>query len=210
MACLLSANACSPNLPRQILKPAQGNATSYPSARAEHTWLSHARLSLRRRHRPRRAPEGAQRAASHRRAVHPSDPAARPRRAGRHRHPARGTGRGRGTGSHISLALAYLGFRDFVILDDDLVDTTNLNRLVTADQADLQSPKTIVARRRMRAIDPRIKVRTLPGLTPAGVHPELNDVDLIIGCVDHDGPRHRLNQIAIDTRTPLLDNRHRC
>ena len=58
----------------------------------------------------------------------------------------------------------------------------------------------------MRAIDPRIKVRTLPGLTPAGVHPELNDVDLIIGCVDHDGPRHRLNQIAIDTRTPLLDN----
>jgi hypothetical protein len=81
----------------------------------------------------------------------------------------------------------------------------NLNRLVTADQADLQSPKTIVARRRMRAIDPRIKVRTLPGLTPAGAHPELNDVDLIIGCVDHDGPRHRLNQIAIDTRTPLLD-----
>ena len=110
-----------------------------------------------------------------------------------------------GTGSHICLALAYLGFRDFVILDDDLVDTTNLNRLVTADQADLQSPKTIVARRRMRAIDPRIKVRTLPGLTPADAHPELNDVDLIIGCVDHDGPRHRLNQIAIDTRTPLLD-----
>jgi cytochrome c553 len=57
----------------------------------------------------------------------------------------------------------------------------------------------------MRAIDPRIKVRTLPGLTPVGAHPELNDVDLIIGCVDHDGPRHRLNQIAIDTRTPLLD-----
>jgi hypothetical protein len=110
-----------------------------------------------------------------------------------------------GTGSHISLALAYLGFRDFVIFDDDLVDTTNLNRLVTADQADLQSPKTIVARRRMRAIDPSIKVRTLPALTPGGAHPELNDVDLIIGCVDHDGPRHRLNQIAIDTRTPLLD-----
>jgi len=110
-----------------------------------------------------------------------------------------------GTGSHIALALAYLGFRDLVILDDDLVETTNLNRLVTADQADLQSPKTIVARRRMRAIDPRIEVRALPGLTPDGVHPELNDVDLIIGCVDHDGPRHRLNQIAIDTRTPLLD-----
>jgi len=57
----------------------------------------------------------------------------------------------------------------------------------------------------MRTIDPRIKVRTLPALTPVGAQPALNDVDLIIGCVDHDGPRHRLNQIAIDTRTPLLD-----
>lgn len=110
-----------------------------------------------------------------------------------------------GTGSHMALALAYLGFRDVVILDDDVVETTNLNRLVTADEADLQSPKTVIARRRMRAIDPRIKVRALPGLTPAGTHPALNDVDLIIGCVDHDGPRHRLNQIAIGTRTPLLD-----
>lgn len=110
-----------------------------------------------------------------------------------------------GTGSHIALALAYLGFRDVIILDDDDVETTNLNRLITADEADLQSPKTVVARRRMRAIDPRIKVRALPGLTPVGAHPALNDVDLIIGCVDHDGPRHRLNQIAVDTRTPLLD-----
>jgi hypothetical protein len=110
-----------------------------------------------------------------------------------------------GTGSHIALALAHLGFRDIVIFDDDDVETTNLNRLVTADQADLQSPKTVVARRRMRTIDPRIRVRTLPGLTPVGAHPALNDVDLIIGCVDHDGPRHRLNQIAIATRTPLLD-----
>jgi len=110
-----------------------------------------------------------------------------------------------GTGSQAALALAYLGFRDLVVLDDDHVETTNLNRLVSADQADLHSPKTIVARRRMRAIDPHINVRILPGLTPVGAHPELNDVDLIIGCVDHDGPRHRLNQIAVDTRTPLLD-----
>ena len=110
-----------------------------------------------------------------------------------------------GTGSHVALALAYLGFRDLVVLDDDHVETTNLNRLVTADQADLQTAKTVVARRRVRAIDPRINVRALPGLTPTGTHPELNDVDLIIGCVDNDGPRHRLNQISIDTRTPLLD-----
>jgi hypothetical protein len=110
-----------------------------------------------------------------------------------------------GTGSHVALNLAYLGFRNVLVLDDDLVETSNLNRLVTADHADTGSPKTIVARRRMRAIDPLVDVRALPGLTVTGDHPELHNVDLIIGCVDHDGPRHRLNQIAVDTRTPYID-----
>jgi molybdopterin/thiamine biosynthesis adenylyltransferase len=110
-----------------------------------------------------------------------------------------------GTGSHVALNLAYLGFRDVLILDDDLVDTTNLNRMVTADHADIGGSKTVVARRRMRAIDPLIEVRDLPGLTVAGDHAELHDVDLIVGCVDHDGPRHRLNQIAVATRTPYID-----
>jgi hypothetical protein len=105
----------------------------------------------------------------------------------------------------MTLNLAYLGFRNVLVLDDDHVEASNLNRLVTADQADTGSPKTIVARRRMRAIDPLVDVGALPGLTVTGDHPELHNVDLIIGCVDHDGPRHRLNQIAVDTRTPYID-----
>ena len=110
-----------------------------------------------------------------------------------------------GTGSQVALNLAYLGFRNVLVLDDDLVDTTNLNRMVTADHADIGDPKTVVTRRRMRAIDPLIQVRALPGLTVTGDHAELHDVDLIVGCVDHDGPRHRLNQIAVATHTPYID-----
>jgi hypothetical protein len=110
-----------------------------------------------------------------------------------------------GTGSHVALNLAYLGFRNVFVLDDDCVEITNLNRLVTADHADIGSPKTFAARRRMRSIDPLIQVHPRDGLTITGAHSELGDVDLIIGCVDHDGPRHRLNEIAIDTHTPYID-----
>ncbi len=110
-----------------------------------------------------------------------------------------------GTGSHAAVALAHLGFRNVLIFDDDLVETTNLNRMVTAEHADIGSPKNLVARRRMRAIDPLVWAHQLPGITVAGANPELHDVDLIIGCVDHDGPRHRLNQIAVDSRIPYLD-----
>lgn len=110
-----------------------------------------------------------------------------------------------GTGSYAALNLAYLGFRNVLLLDDDRVETTNLNRLVTADHADVGTLKTVVAQRRLRAIDPLMNVGRSPSLTATGEHPELHDVDLIIGCVDHDGPRHRLNQIAVDTRTPYID-----
>jgi molybdopterin/thiamine biosynthesis adenylyltransferase len=110
-----------------------------------------------------------------------------------------------GTGSQALMNLAYLGFRNLLVLDDDKVETTNLNRLVTAEPVDLGIAKTTAARRRVRAIDPRIDVTPMPGIAIDGGCQELNDVDLIIGCVDNDGPRQRLNKIAVDTRTPYLD-----
>jgi hypothetical protein len=110
-----------------------------------------------------------------------------------------------GTGSQVAIQLAYLGFGDVIVLDDDIVEISNLNRLVTANRADVGLPKNLVAEQRMRAIDPTCQVKTFPALTATGDHPELRDVDLILGCVDHDGPRHRLNQIAIETRTPYVD-----
>jgi hypothetical protein len=109
-----------------------------------------------------------------------------------------------GTGSHAALQLAYMGFRSLLVLDGDTVEETNLNRLVTAGYADLGLPKNVVTKRRLQSIDPTCRVEALGALAPGGVPVDL-DVDLIIGCVDHDGPRHRLNQIAIATRTPYID-----
>jgi molybdopterin/thiamine biosynthesis adenylyltransferase len=110
-----------------------------------------------------------------------------------------------GTGSHAGQGLVHLGVSDLFVLDDDHVEETNLNRLVTASHADVGAPKNLVARRRMREVDPGVEVTALPALTPTGAHAELYDVDLIIGCVDHDGPRDRLNRIALDTATPYFD-----
>jgi hypothetical protein len=110
-----------------------------------------------------------------------------------------------GTGSHAITLLAYLGVRDFVLLDGDLIESTNLNRVVTADLADIDAPKVFVARRRVLMLDPEANIRVFPGLTQKGEHPELLEVDLIVGCVDNDGPRHRLNEITIDAGVPYVD-----
>lgn len=110
-----------------------------------------------------------------------------------------------GTGSHMLIQLAYLGVRNVVVLDDDCIEETNLNRVVTAGHGDVGTIKTTVAERRVKEVEPHAHFRAFPGLTLDGEHPELRNVDLIIGCVDHDGPRHRLMQIALETRTPYLD-----
>lgn len=110
-----------------------------------------------------------------------------------------------GTGSQAALALAHLGIGEILIFDDDDVEDTNLNRLVTGGFPDLGLPKSHVAKRRMREIDPNLKVSIFGGVTPAGEHPELHDVDVILGCVDHDGPRDLMNQIAVSTATPYFD-----
>ena len=110
-----------------------------------------------------------------------------------------------GTGSQAALAIGYLGVEDLLILDDDIVEESNLNRLVTAGYADLEAPKTLTARRRLREINPTLRVRLGPAVTPDGGPSELADVDIIFGCVDNDGPRDVLNQIAVDLAIPYID-----
>ena len=110
-----------------------------------------------------------------------------------------------GTGSQTALTLAYLGVNDLVLLDDDLVEESNLSRLVTAGYADIGAAKTLTARRRLREINPALRVHTGTAVTPHGDHQELADVDVIFGCVDNDGPRDLLNQIAVDFAVPYID-----
>ena len=110
-----------------------------------------------------------------------------------------------GTGSQTALTLGYLGVGELLLLDDDIVEESNLNRLVTAGCADLGAPKSLVARRRLREIDPGLQVRAMSGVTLHGDHAELVGVDAIFGCVDDDGPRDALNEIAVHSATPYFD-----
>lgn len=111
-----------------------------------------------------------------------------------------------GTGSHIVQLLAYLGVRDFVIVEHDAADETSMNRLVTACQEDLDTPKGILARRLIRSVAPAAQVE----LEQHGVPSEqslqlLKDVDVIFGCVDDEGPRLVMNAIALAYRIPYFD-----
>jgi len=111
-----------------------------------------------------------------------------------------------GIGAQILQNLVYLGIRDFVIVEDDVSDGSNMNRLVTAVSADLGTPKAILARRMIKSVAPNASVTVVPSKLQA---PEsfdaLKGVDVMFGCVDNDGARLVMNELALAFGIPYLD-----
>jgi hypothetical protein len=90
-----------------------------------------------------------------------------------------------GGGSHIVQQLAHIGFRDFVIYDDDVVEDSNLNRLVGGTTADALSelPKIFVAKRTIFALVPDARVRAYSAKWQERPEP-LRECQIVFGCVD--------------------------
>lgn len=111
-----------------------------------------------------------------------------------------------GTGSQVIQHLVYLGCRTLVLVDDDIVDETNMNRLVTAMAADIGTPKTIVGRRLAKQVAPTADVLTVQKqLQSQEALDVLMGIDLLFGCVDNDGARLILNELSLAYEIPYID-----
>jgi molybdopterin-synthase adenylyltransferase len=111
-----------------------------------------------------------------------------------------------GTGSQLLKDLVYLGVRDFVLVDDDIAEDTNMNRLVTAEAADVGTPKVILGRRLIKAVAPAAQVIAIRArIQSSEAIDRLRGVDVLFGCVDNDGARLILNEIALAYSIPYFD-----
>lgn len=111
-----------------------------------------------------------------------------------------------GTGSVVAQQLAHLGALDFVLIDPDRVDSTNLNRLVGARPADVGSRKVDVATRHITSINPEARCTAIAGdILDRPVSDVLTTVDFVFGCTDSMGSRAVLNQLAHQYLVPCID-----
>lgn len=111
-----------------------------------------------------------------------------------------------GTGSVVAQQLAHLGVADFVLIDPDVVEATNLNRLVGAVASDVGAPKVQVASRQILAINPAANVLALEGdIVEGTVAALLKAVDFSFGCTDSMASRAVLNQLAYQYLVPCID-----
>jgi molybdopterin/thiamine biosynthesis adenylyltransferase len=113
-----------------------------------------------------------------------------------------------GLGSHCAQLLAYLGVRNFVLVDFDSVESENLNRLVGAGPKDLNKPKIDVAEKIIRHVakGEKLIIRKFQSdLRALKTLDALKHVDFIFGCVDKNGPRLVLNELAVAHMIPYID-----
>ena len=111
-----------------------------------------------------------------------------------------------GMGSLVAQQLAHLGVRDFILVDPDTLEPTNLNRVTNATPDDVGRPKVEIAARYIRTVATAATVACVQGdVTRVNIARELLNADIICGCTDSHGSRAVLQQVAYQYLIPCID-----
>lgn len=111
-----------------------------------------------------------------------------------------------GTGSLECQQLAHLGATQITVIDHDLVEETNLNRLVGSIPSDVGQPKVAVAARMIRAINPDATVVPLQAdIVNKEVAELISTFDFVLLCTDSHASRAVVNQVAYQYLVPVID-----
>jgi len=112
-----------------------------------------------------------------------------------------------GTGSQVAQQLAHLGCDEVVLSDSDRIEATNLHRLAGSAWWDphFRRKKTSNGRRLFTRVNPSSHAIATGHLRTMRTLEWLKQVDLIIGCVDNEGARLILSELAAAYLIPYLD-----
>jgi molybdopterin/thiamine biosynthesis adenylyltransferase len=124
-----------------------------------------------------------------------------------------------GTGSPIAEQLVRMGVEDFIIIDPDVLDPSNITRIYGSFFADAyrrffraywprkkKIPKVDLIARHLKSINPGVKVQTFRGsVVETAVANSLLDRDVIFCCTDEHWGRSVVNQVCYQYFIPVID-----
>ncbi|MDJ0270684.1 MAG: ThiF family adenylyltransferase [Aigarchaeota archaeon] len=108
-------------------------------------------------------------------------------------------------GCEVSKNLALMGIGKLVLVDNDVVELSNLSRQMLFADSDIGMPKSVVAERRLREMNPHVATKALNGDVRQLSQELFKDVDVICACVDNWPTRRWLNSLAVELGKPLVD-----
>lgn len=111
-----------------------------------------------------------------------------------------------GTGSPVALLLARLGVGHIFLVDKDVIDETNLNRVHGSRRDDIGRPKVEVLKREIEAMGVGCHVEIAQEwINGARVRDALKSSDFVFGCTDDNSGRILINRLAHFYGIPVID-----
>lgn len=110
-----------------------------------------------------------------------------------------------GLGTVSSLYLALAGVGCLRLIDQDTVETQNLHRQILYTVDDLQYPKVEAAAKRLRKLNPLMKVEAVPeNVHATNVETLLAGVDLVVDGLDNMLTRYLVNRVCVKMQVPYV------
>jgi molybdopterin/thiamine biosynthesis adenylyltransferase len=110
-----------------------------------------------------------------------------------------------GLGSPAAMYLATAGVGHITLVDDDVVELSNLQRQLLHTTASLGQSKVESGRRALHALNPEIIVETIARrLQGDELEAAVAGADVVLDCSDNFGTRHQINRACVRHRKPLV------
>ena len=110
-----------------------------------------------------------------------------------------------GLGSPVVLYLATAGVGRITLVDDDVVDVTNLQRQIAHNMADVGEFKANSAMKKIANINADVEViPVLKRVDAAQLDELVQDADVVIDCCDNFATRHAINAACVKHHKPLV------
>ncbi|MEH6577261.1 MAG: molybdopterin-synthase adenylyltransferase MoeB [Amphritea sp.] len=110
-----------------------------------------------------------------------------------------------GLGSPVAMYLAAAGVGKLVLVDDDRVELTNLQRQVVHTTASIGQSKVESAKASLQALNPDTEIVTIDRrLSDEELAEQVSEVDLVLDCTDNFSTRFAINEACVKYRKPLV------
>lgn len=110
-----------------------------------------------------------------------------------------------GLGSPASLYLAGAGIGELILVDDDELHVSNLQRQILYRTQDIPDAKSEVAKQSLLALNPEIKITSYKQRIDDGSLSKLvKEVNLVLDCTDNMLTRQAINRACVTQQTPLI------
>lgn len=110
-----------------------------------------------------------------------------------------------GLGSACVPFLASSGVGHLILVDDDLVELSNLQRQTAYRTQDIGNAKVVAMAQTIGSLNPDVQVLTLQErVDEKSLMLLMQSVDVVVDCTDNFETRHFINRICVLTKTPLV------